>query len=599
MVQGSKSKGKKEERPEGAPADPLDDPKNQRKLELTGEFCQLLVRAIKSIGLYRHATGKFHEFIERPHATLTKVLDELGAVSFKVETQAFSLFNQDLLGSESGENIPYKFYKDGIRALIFRPGIEPEELLKFTLIAISDPKRGDEDILTQLWSAGFSHIEYILVEGFKIGDMSEDEVAIEVDKVVSYLYSRLRSSSDDYMRFARLNAEDLDIKLEGVDQLRGAVIVGESANEELKRRVADELREDQVKLFNKLVNVLFQSLEQGGSQDPAELRDTFGQVLDALLLQEDFASINQVLVKLRALDRNPQLADTARSLREFFINKMGESQRLDRIGELLKAGKPKNLPDIFRYMTTLDATAVIPLLNILDGLEQPENRQMICDVLAALGRDAPEPFVARINSERSQTVHDMLYIVDKCDHPDKLKIFASALKNKNLAVRIEALGVITRSRTEGARKMVVEALVDEAPQIRLGAARSLAKYDREKAVADILRVVRAPEFEKRDSTEKQGIYAALGATDSPGAFSFFQSVVEKKPSLLNKKRINEEKALAAHGLGSATSLAAFKLLQMIEQDKSADSELVGVARRSMFNVKKALTGDPNSNPAKS
>jgi hypothetical protein len=499
------------------------------------------------------------------------------------------------MSAEGGENIPYKFYRDGIRALIFRPGITAEELLKFTLIAISDPKRGDEDILSQLWGASFEHVEYILVEGFTIGEMNEEEVAIEVDKVVSYLYGRLRSNSEDYMRFARLSAEDLDIKLEGVDQLRGAVIAGETANDELKRRVSDELREDGVRLFNKLVNVLFQTIEQSaGKLDPDEMRETLIQVLDALLLQEDFASINQILVKLKALERNPALAETAVHLRETFIGKMGESQRLDRIGDIFKAGKPKNGPDIFRYLMTLDSNGVVPLLEILEGIELPENRQLVCDALAALGKDAPEPFISRLNSEKSQTVHDMLYIVDKCDHPDKLKIFASALKNNNLAVRLAVLSIITKSRTEGARKLVVEALNDDAPQVRVGAARALAKYDREKAVAEILRVVKSPEFEKREQKEQIAIYAALGATDAAQALQFFQGIVEQKATLLRKKKINEEKLLAVHGLGNSTSLVAFKLLQFVEQDKTADAELLTATRKAMFNVKKALTGDPNA-----
>lgn len=583
---------------EVAGEDPLKRPENKKKYELTAEFVQHLQRAIKSIGLYRHATGKYLEFIAKPHQALSQVLDQLGPVSFKVETQSFTLFNQPLMEADTGENIPYKFYRDGIRALIFRPGITEDEMLKFTLIAISDPKRGDEDVLSQLWTASFEHIEYVLVEGFQIGEMSEEEVQIEVDKVVSYLYSRLRGNSDDYMRFARLSAADLEIQLEGVDQLRGAVIAGETSGDELKRRVADEFREDGIKIFNKLVAVLFHTIETMGMQNLEETRETFVQVLDALLLQEDFAAINQILVKLKALERNAALADAAQALRDYFVAKMGDSQRLDRIGDIMKGGKPKNGADIFRYLMTLDANAVFPLLDILEGIELADNRQLVCDALAALGKESPEPFVARLNSEKSQTVHDMLYIIDKCDYPDKLKIFASALKNKNLAVKLEALQVITRSRTEGARKLVTEALSDEASQVRVGAARALARYDREKAVAEILRIIKSPEFEKRDQKEQIAFYAALGATDAPGALSFFQTLIEVKPSLLNKKKVNEHKLLAVNGLGNSTSLIAFKLLQVVEADKSADEALLTATRKAMFAVKRQLTGDPNAGPAK-
>ena len=578
---------------EGTP-NPLDDPQNRRKLELTAEFVQTLQRAIKSIGLYRHATSKFMEFMERPHQALSQIVDELGAVSFKVETQAFTLFSQPLWSADTGENVPYKFYRDGVRALIFRPGITTEELLKFTLIAISDSKKGDEDILSQLWTASFEHIEYILVEGFTVGEMSEEEVQIEVDKVVSYLFSRLRSNSEDYLRFARLSAADLDIQLDAVEQLRGAVIAGETAGDELLRRVADEQREDQDRLFAKLVTVLFQAIEQSVMVNVEETRDSFVQLLDALLLQEDFASINQILVKLKALERNPRLVTLAQELRHHFITKMSESQRIDHIGDILRNGKPKNGTDIFRYLMSLEPHAVLPLLDILEGIELPDNRQLVCDALAALGRDAPDPFVARIESEKSQTVHDMLYIIDKCDFPDKLKVFAAAFKSNNLAVRLATLGVITRSKTEGARKLVVEALSDDAPQVRVGAARSLARYDREKAVAELLRVIKSPAFEKRDQKEQIAVYAALGGTDSPGAIAYLQQVIDQKATLLRKRKVNEEKLLAVHGLGQSTSLVAFKLLQQVEADKSIDHDVLGATRKALFNVKKALTGDPNA-----
>src|SRR4030095_5603242 len=97
--------------------------------------------------------------------------------------------------------LPYKFYRDGIRQLIFRPGLRLDELVAFTLIALSEPDRGAEDVLAQLWRAGMEHLEYVMVEGFKMDEVSEQEVEVEVDKVVGYLYSRLKTGSDDYLRF--------------------------------------------------------------------------------------------------------------------------------------------------------------------------------------------------------------------------------------------------------------------------------------------------------------------------------------------------------------------------------------------------------------
>src|SRR5579872_5948240 len=200
----------------------MEDPVNREKVELAKTYVFQLLKAIKQIGMYRHNEAKFPEFLKAAHDAIDTFTTRFGPLSIKVEQQNFSLLAQPLFPEDSP--IPYKFFKDGIRQLIFRPGLTVEEMVTLTLIAISDPERGAEDIINQLWKAQHPNLEYVVVESFKMDDFSEEEVQVEVDQVVSYLYSRLRSNSEDFLRFARLDAEDLEANLEQVDQIRGAVI---------------------------------------------------------------------------------------------------------------------------------------------------------------------------------------------------------------------------------------------------------------------------------------------------------------------------------------------------------------------------------------
>lgn len=570
--------------------DPLSLPENKEKIELAKEFTFHLSKGIKNIGIYRHNTAKYQEYLQKSLDSLSRFIEKFGPMSLKVEAQCFSIMKAPVFEANDNDNLPYKFYRDGIRHLIFRQEITAEEYLNFVLIALSDPNRG-EDILSQLWKAGFEHIEYIVVEGFSVGEMNEDEVQVEVDQIVGYLYSRLRSTSEDYLRFARVSAEDLDMKLDGVDQMRGAVVSGETASNQVIEAVQAEIAEDEnTRLFPKIVQAVFQVIDEGGIADVEVLEEIFIQLLDSMLLQEDFATINALIVKLRAMERDPNKADLAERMRTFVQGKMGDEQRLRRIGEILNTSRPKQPQDIFRYLYALENRSVITLLDILETIELQENRTILCDALAALGKDDPEPFVKRLQSEKSQMVRDMIYVIDKCDFADKMIYFGETLKNPNLAVRLEVLAILSRSKSEQCRRFIVTALDDQNPQMRVQAAKVLPNMSPAKALNDLMRVIKAPTFEKRELKERTALYEALGITGQQGALSHFIQMLSVK-GLLHRAKIKEDKLLAVAGLGQMPSIPAYKALQATVEDKANDAEVLSAARRALYTMKKTLFGD--------
>ncbi|TQF11009.1 HEAT repeat domain-containing protein [Myxococcus llanfairpwllgwyngyllgogerychwyrndrobwllllantysiliogogogochensis] len=571
-----------------ASTEPEQTPEVREKVELARTFAFHLLKGIKQIGMYRHNDARFPEFLAKALESITQYTEKYGPLSLKVEQQNLTLHNDSLFTEDTP--LPYKFFRDGIRQLIFRPGLVVEELVTFTMISLSEPERGAEDVLAQLWRAGMEHVEYVVVEGFSMENASEDEVQVEVDKVVGYLYARLQTNSDDYLRFARVSAEDLDAKLDGVEQIRGLVVGGRHASDDLKAKLQREVSEEEgARLFPKLVSAVFQVVE-GGVEDGALLEEIFVQLLDMLLLQDDFGTINQIVLKLRALSQKEGGAPLEKLL-ESFLHKMGEEQRLMRLGESLKGSRPKHPADVTRYLQALGRDSVIPLLTVLETLEIPENRALLCDALAVVARELPEPFVARLISDRPQTVRDMVYVLEKSNHPERIKMFGQVLKSPNLVVKLEVLNIIGRGRTGEARRLIFEALADPVSQVRMVAARMLPEFDRDKAFSDLMRLIREPAFDKKTPDERTAFYAAVGATGTPGALSHMQQLLAVKPSLLNKKRVLEDKMLAVAGLQGACSIQSYKMMQAIVEDRTQPVELLTAARKAMYQTRKTLFGD--------
>jgi hypothetical protein len=574
-----------------SPPESSKDPVVREKVELARNITSQLLKGIKQIGMYRHNEAKYPEFLGRALEAITEYTEKHGPLSLKVEQQNFLLHGEPLFSEETP--LPYKFFRDGIRQLIFRRGLALGELVTFTLIALSEPERGADDVLAQLWKANLEHLEYVVVEGFSMDGASEEEVQVEVDQVVGYLYSRLKTNSEDYLRFARVNAEDLDAQLEGVEQLRGVVVQGAYASDALKARLQKEIEEEETsRLFPKLVGAIFQVVE-GGVDDVALLEEIFLQLLDAMLIQDDYATINQMVLKLRALAQreDAQGANPIARLHSYFVQKMGDEQRLMRLGESLRQTRAKNPADITRYLQALDEPAIIPLLAVLETIEVQENRLLLCDALAGFARNRPDPFVLRLQSDRPQTVRDMVYILEKCQHPERLKMFGQVLKGKNLVMKLEVMNIVALGHTPEARKMIADLLNDPISQVRIQAARLLPEFDADKAYTDLLRLIRDPNFEKKTPDERMALYSALGSTATPAALSMLGQVLAVKPSLLNKKKVLDDKLLAIQGLAAAGSVHSYKVLQGVVEDKAQPVEVLTAARKAMYQTRKALFGD--------
>lgn len=567
----------------------MSDPKLKKQVELARSVAYHLLKGIKMIGMYRHNESKYGEYLTKAHIALTQYLEEFGVLQLKVDVTNFQLFKQDLFSEDS--QLPYKFFKDGIRQLMFRPGFTVEELTAFTVISLSDPDRGAEDLNAQLWRAQMPHFEYIMVEGFRMDEFSEEEVQVEVDKVVDYLQRRLRTASDDFLRFARVTEEDLEMKLDNVEQMRGVVITGVTADATFKARTQKDIHdEENQRLFPKLISAVFQVVESG--VDDAELlTDMFTQLLDAMLLQEDFTIINQVVLKLKAMEQRAGADSAIGRLLRNFVARMGEEQRVGRVADIIKFTRLKNPQDIVRYLSNLGADCVPLLLDALEVIELPENRTLLCDVMIPFAKELPDPFVNRLQSDKPQVVRDMIYVLDRSNHPEKLKFFSTVLRSKNLAVKLEVMSIIARGRTGEARKMIAAMLEDENQQVRIQAARVLPEFDREKAFLDLMKLVKDPLFEKRSPAEHEAIYSAIGSTGVNGAIAYFTQLLQVKAGLFNKEKVRQDKILAVAGLGGACNIQTAKLLQEVLEDKSQPPEVHNHAKLHLGRVRKALFGN--------
>jgi hypothetical protein len=581
------------------PAEDLSETEAGQRIATARNFFEHLERSIKTIGIYRHNTSHYGEYLDKTWRALEAILEQEGTFALKVDQLAFKYMDVPIYeGEANDQNIAYRFYRDGMRILIFRQGLTAEELLNWVLICMTNFRASEylhEDMVSLMWKQEFSNIEYVVVESISVGGEGEDEAKIEVDKIVNYLYKRMTSKSKDRFHFARVSLEDLEIELDDVEQAKGVLIKGTTATDEDKARVQQQLEEeDQDRMLPKLVVILFKVLEEELDQDLGQsIEEVFIQLLDSMLLHEDFRSINQILRKFKGIQRkNLPSGNQARitKIEENFTTRMGDGERIGRIGEILDtAAEIKDPQEVYRYLTRLDTQSILPMLETLERMEKQDPRRLFCDALAVLGKEHLDVFARRLGSTKANVVRDMLYIIDKLNPPNKLQLMAQLLKHPNLAIRLEALNTIGAGSDEKCRIYVLNALEDPDTQMRMTAARLLPNFDMKAAVKTLFGIVNDSDFHKKPDKEQAAIFSALAMTNTPEASEFFRQQL-RSTSLISKKKLAEYKRNIINGLGMSGSIAAYKLLKAEIEVGIKEEEVAALAERICNRMREKLLG---------
>lgn len=579
-----------------------EDTRSEQAHDARGAF-EKLRRGLKQVALYRHNVDRYGEYMEPFTTGMLEVLVKHPMISIKLDAMAYKIGAHVVFEDDSRDNnIIYPLWRAGVRLLVFKQTVTSEELQRFVLLcmgASDNEKKGREDVATALWKAELNGIEYVVVEGFKaLPDEDQDEVEIEIEKVVAYLYRQLQSNSDDYLRFARISSEDLDLQLDQVDTMRGAVVQGVTATVSDRARVQVQLVREESRQLTKLVTVLFHLVELDTSEENFEdVAEAFIQLLDALILQENFTAIDQIRARFTVTAAKPTVNAERRDLvercGERFKQRMGESQRVSAIGQLLNTGLAKDAEGIRRYLQSLGHEAILPLLDMLELLTLLPNRRLVCDVLAELGRGYVDTFASRLSHPSSNMVKDVLYILDRINPPNKYAMFAATLEHPNAILRLETLSTIGRSGTDESFAIIARTLKSHSdPQMRAQASRLLPNYAPEKGAKMLLDIIQAETFEKLVDAEKKAAFSALVQLRTDVVDTFLAQVFEQRSSMFAKKRVDDLKLLAIAGVESAPSIPALQLLRAVSEDagKKHSKDVRETANAALTNVKARLSG---------
>ncbi len=144
---------------------------------------KVLVKAQKALRLYQASNAISVRLQEECFSGINTHLDEYGSFTLTIREFRILLGEDEVYESEDrNDSLAFLLFRDGIRKLTFKPGIEKRELHGFLacLNRVSVLSNEQDDLVTLFWEEDFRAIQYYAVDELAtdtVGPRLQDQLA--------------------------------------------------------------------------------------------------------------------------------------------------------------------------------------------------------------------------------------------------------------------------------------------------------------------------------------------------------------------------------------------------------------------------------------
>jgi HEAT repeat protein len=462
-------------------------------------------------------------------------------------------------GAPRMEGLGAQLYQDGLRRLVFLPGVEADEIIRFLTVvnrAKLLPKDASDDLLTLLWEQEFVLISYTFVEA--LGDGAEflqsgggadapppDPAAV-----------RAQVAQDQGMGAPA----DLDAAPFFLDEAELRLMQSE---------LEEEYRRD---IRTAAIDALLDILE--GQREPAVRREVVSLLEDVLPTQlavGGFRAVARILRELRVIA--VRAAGLEQSLHEALLSfeeRLSQPEILEQlfrtledpmtrpseeeIGEVLRELKPIALPVVLTHLgQTLDADV----------------RRALLPSVEQLARTRPQVLQEVIESGTPGALETAIELASRLGLSTLAAAIAARLRDGSAGVRVSAVGALASFGTPTAIAAIEAALGDEERAVRqVALAALLARGGSGGTLAKLEQLLFAGKDQDWERSERRAMYEAYGQLAGEAAVPRFRDLLAPR-GLLRRREAPDVRACAIYGLAKVRSFDARSIVDQYTADKEA------------------------------
>ncbi|MFI5227911.1 MAG: HEAT repeat domain-containing protein [Gemmatimonadales bacterium] len=465
-------------------------------------------------------------------------------------------------GPKSPDNLAWLFYKDGVRELKLLKGFEQQEIVPFlTIIQRARKASPDEDdLVSMLWEADFSLLQYKYVDLLQEGGGGEDladggqgggpAAPTEVQRGAQEAVEESRESGV-------VNMSDFDATLYFLDDREIDYL-----HSEIEREYNQDLRSN-------VASVLLDIFElQADGAVRTEVVECVHALMVYLLTSAHFRGVAHLLREGRAaLQRATDVAPAHRDMLAELADRLSSPDALSQLlqalddapalppegelAELFDELRPSALGTVFLWLSKTDNDRLRPLLESAAGRLAAANTAELVRLI-----QAPEPEVSAEAIRRAGALKAQAAV----------QALAKVLTDPNATRRQLAAHALSEIGSPGAMQALERVVEDADRDVRLTTARAFRARTHRPALARLEAVVKGRGVRDADLTEKMAFFEAYGAVCGDAGVAQLDAILNGK-GLLGRREDPETRACAAIALGRVGTTRAQETLRKAATEK--------------------------------
>jgi hypothetical protein len=522
---------------------------------------QLLSKGLRAIQLYLPNNPVYQRAVENIRAGFRQIWQATDDLALDVgETELRWEDHVVYQQEQRAESIAWTLFKDGVRSVSLKPGVEGEEIVRFLSVlhrARTMQADAPDDLLTLLWGEDFQFINYTFREL-----ASENAAPIEKDREVPAITPsdvRARIQEDSPPRPAGVvSMEDFDTTLYFLDDKEI-----EYLQRETEREYAQDLRRN-------VLAMLFDLLElQTYGTVRAELLSILENFIPYLLGAGDFRSVAFILRETRViLQRARELIPEHRQALEGLPVRLSQQEALSQLLQSLdEATVHPSEEDLSELFAELRPAALATLMAWIPRLTNERVRALVQSSAERRAQaNAPEVLKA-LSSDDPAAQLEMVRLAGRLKLQGAVEGMSRLLESGDRALKLALVEALTTIGTPGAVRLLERGVDDGDRDVRIAVVKFLAQRGHRNAFPRIEAAVTGGKLKDADLTEKMAFYEAYGALAGAAGIPILEKMLVGRGGLLSRKEDPETRACAAMALGRIKSPEARAVLDRASQDK--------------------------------
>ena len=519
--------------------------------------------------VYQRAVDNIRGAFRQVWQATDDLIFDIGETEMRWEEQV--VYSQ----AQRNESIAWTLYKDGVRSLTFKPGVEEAEIVRF-LAVLHQAKNlqadAPDDLLTLLWAEDFQFVNYTFREL-----VTDNAVPIERGDTAPIQGGGGGGTGEATGRGADPSTVRRQVEEEAPPKREGLVSVDdfdttlyflddkeiEYLHKEVEREYAQDLRRN-------VLAMLFDLLElQTYGTVRSELISILENFIPYLLGAGDFRSVAFILreskvIQQRARELIPEHRRTLESLPTRLSQPEALAQLLQSLDEAAGHPSEEELSDLF---TELRAEALATLMGWLPKLTNERVRELVKTAAERLATTHAAEVLKALGSDDPAVQLEMVRLAGRLKLPGAPDGMGPLLERGDRELKLVVVEALTTIASPNAVRLLEQAIDDGDRDVRIAAVKFLGQRGHRNAFPRIETAVLGGKLKDSDLTEKMTFFEAYGALAGTAGIAVLEKLLVPKGGLLARKEDPETRACAAMALGKIRVPAAREVLQKVSQDK--------------------------------